>query len=96
VGTLKGVADREFSSPRQLGQILAESSQCQKCIVRQLFRYATGRVEAAEDRRDIDEAAQAFDESGFRFQELMVAVVKTSAFQGEAQPLSLAEAGRAR
>jgi hypothetical protein len=81
-GIVSGISDKPFTSPRELGELLAESPKCQECIVRQLFRYATGRQETESDQEAIDAAAKAFRESGFRFQELMVALVKSETFTG--------------
>jgi hypothetical protein len=69
-----------FNSPRELGKILAESSQCQECVVKQAFRYLMGRHEAAADAAAIDRAAQEFRASGFSFQELLVSLVKWTTY----------------
>jgi len=45
-----GIPDSEFSSPQQLGAVLAKSSQCQECLVRQYFRFQAGRSETAADK----------------------------------------------
>jgi hypothetical protein len=90
-GIVSGISSKAFSSPRELGELLAESSQCQECVVRQLFRYATGREEMESDRGAIEEAASVFRDSGFRFQELMVALVKADAFNGGGKSPALAE-----
>ena len=34
---------RSFRRPRQLGAVLAKSSQCQECMVKQYFRFQAGR-----------------------------------------------------
>ena len=34
---------RSSLRPRNLGRVLAESPQCQECMVKQYFRYADGR-----------------------------------------------------
>ena len=94
-GLVSGVSPKPFSSPRELGELLAESPQCQECIVRQVFRYATGRQETLGDRRDIEAAVAAFRASGFRFRELLVAMATTEAFLGGGRP-ALAEARRRR
>ena len=95
-GIVAGVSRDTFSSPRQLGELLAASPRCQECFVRQLFRYATGREEFDGDEPAIEKAAQAFRTSGFRFQELMVALVATDAFTGANSDFVRAEARRAR
>ncbi len=79
-GSVAGIRDSRFTSPRELGNILAGSTQCQECVVKQLFRYATGRKDTAADRPVIREAFEVFRSSGFRFQELMVALMKATTF----------------
>ena len=74
VGSVRGLKDSGFRSPRELGQRLAKEPVCQKCIVKQLFRYANGRAEEPEDRATIDEAYERFRRSQFRFRELIIAI----------------------
>ncbi|MBL8173504.1 MAG: DUF1592 domain-containing protein [Bryobacterales bacterium] len=73
-GEVRGIAESAFSSPRELGEILANESGCQKCVVKQLFRYAMGRPEDTGDSAVIDAAFQRFRNSQFRFQELIMAI----------------------
>ncbi len=75
-----GVADSAFSNPRELGAILAENVECQRCIVKQLFRYAMGRTETLADRETIDRAYDRFRESGFRFKELIISIATSGSF----------------
>ena len=77
---VQGIAGSEFSTPKELGRILAANATCQKCVVRQLFRYAFGRHETAADRPTIDVLYEDFSKSGFRFRELVVSLVKSEAF----------------
>jgi Protein of unknown function (DUF1592)/Protein of unknown function (DUF1588)/Protein of unknown function (DUF1587)/Protein of unknown function (DUF1595)/Protein of unknown function (DUF1585) len=79
-GYIQGIEDSEFSTPRELGRLLAESKTCQKAIVKQLFRYAFGRQETVNDQPVIDALLAKFRESGFRFRELMVALVASELF----------------
>ena len=44
-GVVAGIPDSEFSSPKELGRVLAGSPQCQECVVKQYFRYQAGRLE---------------------------------------------------
>ena len=62
-----GIANAAFSDPVELGRILAASPICQQCVVRQIFRYASGRMEAPGDRPTIDHLYDKFKASGFRF-----------------------------
>jgi hypothetical protein len=73
-GSVRGLADSEFRSPRELGERLAKEPVCQKCIVKQLFRYAAGRAEEAGDQAVIDQAYERFKGSQFRFRELIMAI----------------------
>jgi hypothetical protein len=79
-GHIQGIEDSEFSTPKELGKLLAESPACQKCIVKQLFRYALGRAETAGDQRVLDGLLARFRKSGFKFRELVIALVTSEAF----------------
>lgn len=79
-GEIVGLDNGRFRNPKQLGEILAAEPSCRKCVVKQLFRYAMGRQETFEDRQTIDQAMQRFEASGFRFQELIVAIALSETF----------------
>jgi hypothetical protein len=79
-GEIAGIAASTFSEPQQIGRVLAGSRACQECVVKQLFRYAFGRIETSSDRDTIRKAFAAFRESGFRFKELLVALVRSPQF----------------
>lgn len=80
---VQGIDASNFDTPKQLGQILAKNEACQRCIVKQLFRYAFGRQETAGDRPQIDAMLEKFRSSGFRFRELVIALVTSDLFLGE-------------
>ncbi len=82
-GFLRGVAGSDFASPRELGLILAAEPACQRCIVKQLFRYANGRAETAEDAPVIDAALDRFRRSRFRFRELIMAIATSETFRSK-------------
>ena len=79
-GHVAGIADSDFSSPRELGAILARTPQCQECIVKQAFRYIAGRLETVADRPLIGKIFEDFRESGFRFQEMLVSMMVAREF----------------
>jgi hypothetical protein len=83
-GEIAGLAGSSFTDARQLGKILAESRVCQECIARQVFRYAHGRQERDADEPSIGRLAQAFKASGFKFRELLRAVVTGEEFADNA------------
>jgi uncharacterized protein DUF1592/uncharacterized protein DUF1588/uncharacterized protein DUF1595/uncharacterized protein DUF1587/uncharacterized protein DUF1585 len=85
-GEIAGLANGSFSDPKQIGRLLAESRACQECVVKQLFRYAFGRMETRADRDTIRTAFNAFRDSGFRFRELLVALVRSPQFLDGLEP----------
>jgi len=74
-GQVAGIENSQFSSPRQLGEILAGSRQCQECVVKQVFRYLAGRHETPADEPRISRALSDFQKSGFHFKELLISLV---------------------
>ncbi len=77
---VQGIPKSEFSRPKELGKLLAKSETCQRCIVKQYFRYAFGREESPADQPILDAAFEKFRDSGFRFRELIMAVVTSKLF----------------
>ena len=69
-----GVADSEFTNPRQLGELLARTPQCQECMVKQVFRYMAGRPDTAADRPAINRAVEAFRKSDFQFKQIVISL----------------------
>jgi Protein of unknown function (DUF1592)/Protein of unknown function (DUF1588)/Protein of unknown function (DUF1587)/Protein of unknown function (DUF1595)/Protein of unknown function (DUF1585) len=79
-GYVAGLPNSDFSSPSQLGAVLARSAQCQECIVKQYFRYTAGRLETPADRPSIRQILDDFRNSQFRFKEMMVSMVRLREF----------------
>lgn len=79
-GFIAGIEDSDFQTPRDVGRILAQSPICQKCVVRQFFRYLFGRSETARDAHVIERAYNRFVRSGFVFRELVLGLVVTEEF----------------
>lgn len=71
-----GLPNSEFSSPKELGRILAESRPCQECVVKQLFRYANGRRETPDDKPVLEQAYRAFRDSQFRLKEAIISLCR--------------------
>ncbi|HKQ76925.1 MAG TPA: DUF1592 domain-containing protein [Blastocatellia bacterium] len=76
-GHVAGIPDSKFSSPRELGAVLARSPQCQECLVKQYFRYTSGRMETQADRPLIRQVTEDFKKSQFRFKELIISLVRS-------------------
>ena len=63
----RGHSRFEFLLPRDLGAILARTRQCQECMVKQYFRYVTGRVETPADTPLIQKSGGGFPQIEFPF-----------------------------
>lgn len=72
-----GIPNSDFTSPRGLGEILAKAPQCQECIVKQVFRYMSGRLDTPADRPALRQATDDFRNSGYHFKELLVSLIKS-------------------
>jgi hypothetical protein len=80
LGDIAGLPNSTFSDARELGRVLASSPICQECVVKQMFRYGFGRPETPADRATVNAAAALFRNSGFKFKELLVALVRSPQF----------------
>jgi Protein of unknown function (DUF1588)/Protein of unknown function (DUF1585) len=79
-GWVAGIENSNFSSPKQLGAVLAHSPQCQECIVKQYFRYTAGRSDTPGDRALIRKVTEDFRQSDFRFKELLISMTREREF----------------
>ena len=79
-GDVAGIPNSEFSDARQLGKILSQSKVCQECMVRQVFRYAYGRMENSGDENTIHQLDAEFQNSGFHFKQLLTGLVMAPQF----------------
>src|ERR1700693_3462653 len=79
-GEVAGIPNSTFSDSSQLGAILAQSTVCQECMVRQIFRYAFGRLETSSDEETIHQLFAAFRDSGFHFKDLLIGLVRSPEF----------------
>jgi hypothetical protein len=95
-GTVVGIADSAFTSPRELGAVLAAAPQCQECMVKQYFRYAAGRMETPADAPTLDRIFQDFKNSNYRFKELILSLVRTREFPGERKDIHVASNHKAQ
>jgi len=79
-GAITGLQDARFRNSREIGELLARTTECQECIVKQVFRYMAGRLETPADRPLLNQAFEDFRNSHFRFQELLVSLAKGREF----------------
>jgi hypothetical protein len=85
-----GIANSEFTSARQLGELLARTPQCQECIVKQVFRYMAGRSVTPADRPALNRALEAFRKSDFNFKSILVSLTKERDNPSEGGSLNVA------
>ena len=69
-----------------LGQVLAEHPNLGPCLVQNLYRFATGRVEEEGDWDLLDALAARFASDGFRIQPLVVELIMSDGFRTVAAP----------
>jgi hypothetical protein len=92
-GSIQGIPNSQFSTPAELGNILSNDPTCQRCVVKQIFRYAVGRHEVLADQPHLDALFAGFRNSGFRFRGLLLDIVTSEPFLGAGQPARGQRAG---
>jgi hypothetical protein len=75
-----------FELAAGLGALVAESPDSGKCLVRNLYRHATGHIETDGEEVALVALEEAFVESGHRMQALLVEIVASPAFRVVAEP----------
>jgi Protein of unknown function (DUF1592)/Protein of unknown function (DUF1588)/Protein of unknown function (DUF1587)/Protein of unknown function (DUF1595)/Protein of unknown function (DUF1585) len=90
-GFVAGIPDAKFSSPRELGAVLARTPQCAECLVKQYFRYSAGRLETPADRPLIQQVYEDFRKSEFRFKEMMISLVRLREFPAPKEDVHVAQ-----
>jgi len=70
----------EFDGARQLGALLRDSPDVTRCLVRNLFRHATGHLERSGEKSALFAIDDAFADNGYRMKDLLVDLVSSPAF----------------
>ena len=70
----------DFDGARELGTLLRDSPDVTECMVRNLFRHATGHLELKGERPALDDLDLAFADAGYRMKDLLVELVASPAF----------------
>jgi hypothetical protein len=82
-GDLDGVP---FDGPVELGELLSTSERASACLVRNLYRYATGRSESETEEPMIEAHVERFKANGLDMQGLMLDIVTSDGFRYVAAP----------
>lgn len=77
-GNLVGVGP--FNGPAALARLLVDSGALESCAVTQLYRFANGRHETADDAPSLAALGAAFKAGGRRFDQLMIDLAASAAF----------------
>ena len=81
VDTSGGIDDVDLSNGRELGEYLSEDPRVSRCIARQLFRHANGRLERASEEIAVRTLGQNFLLGGSHFTDLLLAFVTDESFR---------------
>ena len=76
----------KFNGPVELGQALAARPEVADCLVRNMYRYGTGHVEAASERPVLDALKSTFRAGGYHVRDLMRDIVASDGFRFVAPP----------
>jgi hypothetical protein len=82
-GELDGVP---FNNPQELGEALANHPTLPGCLVRTMGRYATGRVETAEERAWLKALTERFVAHGHQVRPLILELVMSPLFRQVGPP----------
>ena len=77
---------REFTGPTGLGETLRESEAAAGCAVLGVFRYALGREPELAEKGFMRGLEGRFEESGYRFPELMREIATSAVFRTTSGP----------
>jgi hypothetical protein len=83
-GALEGAP---FADARGLGERLRANPGVRDCLLRNFYRFATGRIETADEAPALAALGAAFDAQGRRLPDLVVALVTSDAFRLAAPPV---------
>lgn len=72
---------RAFADALELTDEIAEDPAFVRCVVRQVFTFSLGRPPEGEDEPHLDAIDRAFAASGYRWSELLVAVIRSGPFR---------------
>lgn len=75
-----------FDGAASLGAALRDDPSVPRCLVRNLFRHASGHIELASEAPELDKLDAAFADAGYRMKDLYVELVTSPAFRMVGEP----------
>ena len=82
-GELNGVAMEDATG---LGEVLMEDERLAACMVKQLYRHASARLDKPGEQAALEELEAEFERSGYRFNALLRALALSEGFRTVAMP----------
>lgn len=70
-----------FEGARQLGELLAQSEDAERCMVEQMYQYALGRPSVEIDRCTLNAIIDEARSQGRSYTDIIVAIVSSDAFR---------------
>ncbi len=80
------VDGQPFAGAQQLGAIVKQTPDATACLVRNLFRHATGHIELPTEMVEIDELVATFADGDHRMRAFLVELVASPAFRVVGEP----------
>lgn len=77
-GDVDGTA---FSGAKQLGQLLSQDARVMACLVKQLYRYGSARLEAEGEAATLESLDTAFATQGYQLRPLLLELVGSDGFR---------------
>ncbi len=77
-GDLDGTA---FNGAKQLGELLAKDERVTACLVTQMYRYASSRLDDEGEAGELARMHESFKAGGYQFQSLLLALVQSESFR---------------
>ena len=77
-GDVDGTA---FSGAKQLGQLLSQDPRVMACLVKQLYRYGSARLEAEGEAATLEALDTAFATQGYQLRPLLLELVGSDGFR---------------
>jgi hypothetical protein len=75
------VDGKTFSGARQLGELLAQDPRVTACLVKQIYRYGSARLEAASEEATLKELDDGFAAHGYQLRPLLLELTASDGFR---------------
>jgi len=70
-----------FHGGRELGELLSGDPRVMSCLVTQLYRYASARIETPEEEIVLQQIDKGFADGGYQLKQLIVQLVGSDGFR---------------